>query len=95
MSTTYVRTLAQLAEEALAIQDASNLTGLTNGWHEAILELRRLMPTTSTVELARHPINKLWAFKLQSLTGRECLCQECMTAFGDAYGWARDLVTRS
>lgn len=65
------RTLAELAQESLDIQTASNLSGLVHGWSRSISELRvRLEESgiTDTDAINQHPINKLWADKVADLT---------------------------
>jgi uncharacterized protein (DUF2235 family) len=62
-----MRTLKELAQEAIDIQNASNLSGLIHGWSRAITELRTYYPSAGTDEINRHPINKLWAAKILDL----------------------------
>jgi hypothetical protein len=64
-----MRTLKDLATEALQVQDACNLSGVVLSWSKAIRELREIMPTASTDTINRHPINKMWASKVADLTG--------------------------
>ncbi len=59
--------LADMAKQALAIQDASNLSGLVKDWANVIETLREIFPNVSTDEINRHPINILWADKCLSL----------------------------
>ena len=56
------RTIAQLAEEVLAVQDACNLSG------RSIVRLHRLFPDYGTDAINMHPINQLWADKVAHLT---------------------------
>ena len=63
------RTLAQLAQEAIDIQNACNLSGLVHGWSRSISRLRKLCPDLDTNGINRHPINFLWADKLADLAG--------------------------
>lgn len=88
--------LRQLAQQAIDIQDASNLSGLAKAWGEVQTQLREIMPSIGTRELNKHPINKLWAYKLYSLACGEPL--DSFTAdqvFGESYNWCKDLVERS
>jgi hypothetical protein len=64
-----MRTLSELAQEALDVQNACNLSGVVHGWSRAISDLRKLMPTADTEAINRHPINKLWADKVADLAG--------------------------
>jgi hypothetical protein len=42
------RTLAQLAQEALTVQDACNLSGVVHGWSRSISRLRELPARTKS-----------------------------------------------
>lgn len=79
------RTLADLAREALQVQDACNLSGVALGFSRAVSRLRELLESeangrVSTDRINRHPVCVLWADKLQSLAG---------AGFSDAYQWAQ------
>lgn len=63
------RTLADLAAEALYIQDATNLSGVVHSWSRSVRRLRELMSGAGTDEINKHPINVLYADKLMSLSG--------------------------
>lgn len=88
-----MRTLAELAKEALEIQDGSNVSGLVLGWSRAVMELRKRLEErgiTDTSEINQHSINKLWADKLHDLTRtREAL------AFSAAMDECHRLVAES
>jgi hypothetical protein len=64
-----------LAQEALSLQDASNLLGLSKRFPKAIQELadalRSSWAYTGTDSISRHPITQAWTSKLSSLSG-EC-----------------------
>jgi hypothetical protein len=60
------------------------LSGLVHGWSKAVAELREQLPAASTDEINKHPINVLWAFKVMSLAGRECLCNWCTDTWTEA-----------
>lgn len=67
---TKTRTLAQLAQEAIDVQDASNPGGLSRSYAQMITELHRLLSGSQfhcTRDLCRHPINQLWTSKLHTL----------------------------
>jgi hypothetical protein len=68
-----MRTLKQLAQEALDIQDACNPIGLSNGIGRAMSDLMDLLRKTNqrndTAVICSHPIFVLWASKLHSLAG--------------------------
>ncbi len=61
-----MKTLPQLAQEALAVQDASNLSGVARSFVKVIDAVRKISPTNN--DWKRHPIIKLWVDKLASLT---------------------------
>lgn len=65
------RTLAQLAKEALQVQDACNLSGVVLGWARAMRRLNQLLPNLGTDARNHHPVNVLWASKCADLTGCE------------------------
>jgi hypothetical protein len=62
------RTLAQLAQEALDVQDACNLSGVALGFGRAMADLRHVIGGGD--ELRRHPVTVLWLDKLNDMTGR-------------------------
>jgi hypothetical protein len=59
--------IKELAREAISIQDASNLCGLSLRYHEVLCELSKL--GLSNDQVARHSISKLWLMKLADLGG--------------------------
>jgi hypothetical protein len=61
--------LAALAKEALAVQDACNLTGVVHSFSRAVTRLRRCLPGESTRTYNTHPIVRAWIDKLVSLSG--------------------------
>jgi len=68
------RTIQQLAQEALDVQDACNLLAVVNGMSRAIKELREICAGWHTVD--SHPIVMLWADKIASLTETQTLGDE-------------------
>ena len=81
-----MRSIAELAKEALAVQDACNLSGVVLSWGRAITRLRRLLPDAGTTTINTHPLNVLWADKCTQLAGRQ---------FHDAYVWASKEVAEN
>jgi hypothetical protein len=63
------RTLQELAREALAVQDACNLSGVAQGFARAMADLCALVPGTDARNA--HPIAVLWADKIAHLTGTQ------------------------
>lgn len=72
METNDTRTMADLAREALNVQDACNLSGVVHGFSRSITRLRVLLReqgNESTDTVNEHPICQLWADKIASLAG--------------------------
>lgn len=69
-----MKTLKELAQEALDVQNASNLSGVVHSFSRAVTELREALlieskgSGISSDELNRHPIVILWVDKLMSLS---------------------------
>lgn len=63
------RTLQQLAQEALAVQSACNLSGVVNSFVRVLADLRQLPEAEGNDWLHAHPITRVWADKIASLTG--------------------------
>ncbi len=87
MTTTNTRTLAQLAREALNVQDACNLCGVAHGFARAMADLGAY--TRGTDERNTHPIAVLWADKIAHLTGTQHVGQETVMR---AYSAVRKLA---
>lgn len=68
-----MKTIQQLAQEALDVQNASNLSGVVKGWARSIQDLidrlRESGQYEGTDQINRHPINRMWASKVHDLTG--------------------------
>ncbi len=84
------RTMKQLAEEAIEVQSASNLSGVIHSFSKVMTELRILLnkePEFSTDKLNTHPICVLFSDKIASMThsGRN-------TSFSIAYNWAKETI---
>lgn len=80
-----MRTLAQLAQEALNVQDACNLCGVAQGFARAMVDLGAY--TSGTAERNNHPVAVLWADKIASLTG----IQSFNDTASDAYAKCQEL----
>lgn len=86
-----MRTMEELAKEALDVQDACNLSGVIHAWSRSITNLRELlfqargqrMPDTDAVNT--HPINKLFADKVAHLTGTQQMRTEEDDEITEAY----------
>jgi hypothetical protein len=72
-----MRTIAELAQEALDIQDACNPLGLSKGYARSLQELadnlRATRQESGTDAVRCHPINQLWVAKLAELSGLQIL----------------------
>ena len=53
------RSLKELAQEALDVQDACNLSGVVHGWSRSISELRANLGGAGTDDINNHYINRL------------------------------------
>jgi hypothetical protein len=91
-----MRTIQELAKEAIDVQDASNLKGVLNGMSDAIAALEDIqIATTGRVDresINKHPIIRLWAWKVVALTGTECMCLRAAEKFSEACKWCSDHV---
>lgn len=65
------RSMKELAEEALFIQNACNLSGLVFGLERTMRRFNALNPGMGTDKRNTHPIFVLWTDKLASLTGAQ------------------------
>lgn len=70
------KTLKELAQRTLAVQDASNLSGVVISWGTFIVELREALTqlwgrTPDTESVNSHAFNVMWADKVSSLTGMQ------------------------
>lgn len=87
-----MKAINTLAADAIAVQDACNLSGVVHGFSRAITDLREALSQakmpTDTLAINKHPICKLWASKIHDLTGMGI--SDC-DAYGDAYEACRKL----
>ncbi len=79
------RTLAQLAQEALDVQDACNLSGVAQGFGRAMVDLRRALNDGHAIRT--HAITVLWLDKLADMTNRNA-------DYGSAYAECLTLTER-
>ena len=61
--------LKRLAQQALQVQNACNMSGIAHSFAKAMSELRVLQPQLGTDALNSHPITRLWASKVHDLAG--------------------------
>lgn len=74
------RTLQQLAQEALDVQDACSLSGVVRSFARALSDLWTVCPEAGTDDINRHPISIVWADKIAHLTGTQALGHDAVTA---------------
>lgn len=66
-----VRTLRDLAQAALQVQDACNLSGVVQSYARVLSRLWKLLPEAGTKQINEHPIAQVWADKVAHLTGTQ------------------------
>ena len=86
------KSLQELAQDALAVQNACNPTGIVNSFHTALVQLHR--HTENTKLTATHPITILWLDKLNSLAGIQSFVDSQVNeaiskAFDEVYNLAK------
>jgi hypothetical protein len=81
-----MKTLQELAKEALDVQDACNILGVTKGFARVVQELSEIEKNRS--KLAIHPIIILWMDKLNDMTYRPDFGQFTL-AFDHVYDFAK------
>jgi hypothetical protein len=81
------RTLKELAQEALNVQDACNLSGVAHGFARCMSDLMDLVPGTDARN--NHAIARLWADKIAHLTGTQSIGNDAVMA---AYTEVRRII---
>lgn len=81
------KTLKQLAQEALDVQNACNLSGVAQSFARVMIDLGE--HTKGTDERNTHPVAILWADKIAHLTGTQDLGNSAVTK---AYSICHDLA---
>lgn len=79
--------MERLARDAINVQDACNLSGVTRSFAQAMSDLRRIIPDKGTDFYNTHPIAIMYSDKIASLTG-----SNTKLAFADAYDFCRKYV---
>lgn len=85
-----MKTLKELAAEALDIQNACNLCGLAQRFAQVQIELGQY--TDGTDARNTHPVTRLWLDKMNSLARIQPIHTEAYDRVDEAYGWATDLI---
>jgi hypothetical protein len=78
------KTLARLARDAIAVQDACNMSGVARSFAEAVIDLREIMPTIGTSDFNMHPIICVWASKIHDMARMGISDGD---RYGKAYKW--------
>lgn len=89
-----VRTWKELAQEALRVQDASNLSGVANSFGDVVREVRVRLESEGkkgNAHFHSHPVVLMWADKIASLTGIQG--GSCSEVY-QAYTWADEQVKK-
>ena len=88
-----MKTIQQLAREALAVQDACNLSGVAIAFARVMVDLREALEAqdeqADTNRLRFHPITTVWVDKLASLADVQHLGSDRATA---AFGQVEKLA---
>lgn len=79
-----------LAQDAIQIQDACNASGIAHSLADVFVKLREC-GITSTVILNRHPIVRMYIYKLMSLAGIWSADQRITDDFKIAYDMCKAL----
>lgn len=87
-----MKTMQELAKEAIEIQDACNLGGLVHGWSRSMSDLQDLLRGQGTRNVNEHPISKLWASKIHDLAR---MGMSDYDAFSKAYDECKKLAEQS
>lgn len=88
---TKVRTWKEMAQEALAVQDASQLQGVVTSFAHIIAEVRARLDSEGkggSDAIRLHPVCALYSDKIASLTETQSMGNDRVS---DAYKWAFDL----
>lgn len=84
----------EIAEQALNVQNACNLSGVVRSFHIIISSVRTRLGASGmggTEEINNHPACRLFADKIAHLTGTQSLGNDEVTR---AYKWAHDLTNK-
>ena len=86
--------LAQLAQDAIFVQDARNISGVIHALDRTMSKIADISRAncTGTDWLNKHPIIVLFADKLASMAGVQGISSESQTAYGRAYDACRDMA---
>lgn len=83
-----MKSLKQLAQDALDVQDACNLSGVVHGFSRFMTELNEALPNLGTDRRNNHPLVRLWVDKLAHLSGLQTLTGVAGDRAAEAMQWA-------
>ncbi len=86
-----MRTLKELAQEAIDVQNACNILGISQSFAEAMVDLRKVHPNSSSDSLATNAITVMWAYKISLMA---CLGGGDTDTFTDAYRACREMAAK-
>jgi hypothetical protein len=86
------RLFGLLAEDAIAVQDASNISGIAQSFAKNTANLMTLIQSSS--EVALHPITNLWLYKMYSLAWTQ-FSQEQADTYSDSLRRCSEMVARA
>lgn len=83
-----MKTIKELADEAVLVQSACNGFAIANSYGKMMTNLRDALKESGepndTDDLRNHPINRMWASKIHDLAG---LGLSDMEMYSDAWLW--------
>ncbi len=83
-----MKTLQQLADDALQVQNACNLQAVIKGMDRMITDLKEIHHNQlDTIGIRHHPIVRMWASKVHDLAD---MGLSDMDAYGRAYAWCQE-----
>lgn len=82
--------LKKLASEAVDVQNACNLLGVSKSFSRAVQDLWESGAVKDAEELSRHPVVTLWVDKLVDMNKRPSLAE-----FSSAWDWAKKMTEPS
>jgi hypothetical protein len=83
------RSLQEIAQEAIDIQDASNISGVALRFFQALSDLRGLPECTGNAWLNAHPITALYLDKLASFSPYRAGSDEFSRVYATRKGMAK------
>lgn len=82
-----IKDLTTLARDALAVQDAVNLSGIAHSLSNDVLPSLRAAGINDTEAINNHPATRMFVAQMAYLSG---LGAGDTAAYNEAYSWCRD-----